>query len=275
MSAFVVDKAHIDVIVFAGLRAPAVSLQGGKLHWYARDPDRVYAEAGGGDAGWEEMGKARRELNPETVNRVGQMMLDENLRSVFHRYPDTLEGGCVPGSIDEEWREPYRYRYPMRWGFNAVEALAAINSLEYQSCEHPEWDDSEAHTFCEALTGSLIRALPGYAEAPWEFTDSMVHANVRQGDRLVINLCPRAVRVDGHEIHLAPKEFDLLAFLAMEPERVFTKGELLRDVWGFAGYARTRTVDNHASRLRRKLAEHGVHAVENVWGVGYKFGEAA
>ncbi|MEX0674946.1 MAG: winged helix-turn-helix domain-containing protein, partial [Gaiellaceae bacterium] len=56
-----------------------------------------------------------------------------------------------------------------------------------------------------------------------------------------------------------------------DPTRVFPREQLLRDVWGFRSSARTRTVDSHASRLRRKLAAAGAaHCVINIWGVGYK-----
>ncbi len=72
-------------------------------------------------------------------------------------------------------------------------------------------------------------------------------------------------------ITLSAKEFDLLARLAHEPHRVFTKEELLREVWGFRALGRTRTLESHASRLRRKLCvEEGDHFVVNVWGVGYR-----
>jgi DNA-binding response OmpR family regulator len=82
----------------------------------------------------------------------------------------------------------------------------------------------------------------------------------------------RDVRIDGRRVQLAQKEYELLLCLAREPERVFTKGELLRDVWNYRVPARTRTLDSHASRLRRKLRESGSDAalVENVWGVGYR-----
>ena len=80
----------------------------------------------------------------------------------------------------------------------------------------------------------------------------------------------RAVCVGAREVRLANKEFELLRALASDPQRVFTKQELLRDVWGFRSLARTRTLDSHASRLRRKLdPEHG-RFVQNVWGVGYR-----
>ena len=72
-------------------------------------------------------------------------------------------------------------------------------------------------------------------------------------------------------MQVAGKEFELLARLASAPQRVFTKDELLRDVWGYRSSARTRTLDSHASRLRRKLASAGAgRCIVNVWGVGYR-----
>ena len=87
-----------------------------------------------------------------------------------------------------------------------------------------------------------------------------------------IDLRTRVVRVAGRRVQLAQKEYELLLCLAREPERVFTKVELLQDVWGYRVIGRTRTLDSHASRLRRKLREAGslVGLVENVWGVGYR-----
>jgi DNA-binding response OmpR family regulator len=80
----------------------------------------------------------------------------------------------------------------------------------------------------------------------------------------------RRVRVGDRAVELANKEFSLLRMLASDPTRVFTKQELLRDVWGFRTLGRTRTLDSHASRLRRKLdPEHGRYVV-NCWGVGYR-----
>jgi DNA-binding response OmpR family regulator len=82
----------------------------------------------------------------------------------------------------------------------------------------------------------------------------------------------RMVLVSGRRIDLSQKEYELLLRLATDPERVFTKQELLRDVWGFHSRSRTRTLDAHASRLRRKLraADPTALLVENEWGVGYR-----
>jgi DNA-binding response OmpR family regulator len=90
-------------------------------------------------------------------------------------------------------------------------------------------------------------------------------------DELEIDKLSRTVRVAGRSVCLSAKEYDLLVALAAEPERVFRKEELLRDVWGFRSLGRTRTLDSHASRLRRKLNAPGDGAyVVNVWGVGYR-----
>jgi DNA-binding response OmpR family regulator len=92
---------------------------------------------------------------------------------------------------------------------------------------------------------------------------------------LEIDLASRVVRVGGFVVQLSAKEFDLLVALAEDPERVFRKEELLRDVWGFRSLGRTRTLDSHASRLRRKLNPTGEAYVVNVWGVGYRLISAA
>lgn len=96
----------------------------------------------------------------------------------------------------------------------------------------------------------------------------------RQGPRRIgeifIDTARRQVRVGDRLVTLANKEFALLRALASEPQRVFTKEELLRDVWGFRSMGRTRTLDSHASRLRRKLDPEAGRYVVNCWGVGYR-----
>jgi DNA-binding response OmpR family regulator len=88
---------------------------------------------------------------------------------------------------------------------------------------------------------------------------------------LEIDLASRVVTVGGERVQLSAKEHELLVALAEDPERVFTKEELLRNVWGFRSLGRTRTLDSHASRLRRKLNRLPDNAyVLNVWGVGYR-----
>ncbi len=74
----------------------------------------------------------------------------------------------------------------------------------------------------------------------------------------------------GRLLELSQKEFALLRVLAAEPSRVFSKEELLRTVWGYRSMGRTRTIDSHACRLRRKLGAGGDRYVVNVWGIGYR-----
>ncbi len=91
----------------------------------------------------------------------------------------------------------------------------------------------------------------------------------RVGD-LVIDPARRRVWVDGEDIALSNKEFSLLRVLASDPIRVFSKQELLEEVWGYRSTAQTRTLDSHASRLRRKLDPERSRYVFNCWGVGYR-----
>lgn len=90
-----------------------------------------------------------------------------------------------------------------------------------------------------------------------------------------VDLRTRRVTVDGVRVLLSQKEYELLVELAREPDRVFTKEELLRTVWGYRSPRTTRTLDSHASRLRRKLRVGAPFAelVVNVWGVGYRLRE--
>jgi DNA-binding response OmpR family regulator len=85
------------------------------------------------------------------------------------------------------------------------------------------------------------------------------------------DVATRCVTVSGHVVVLAGKEYELLLKLMSDPQRVFTKEQLLREVWDFRSLGRTRTLDSHASRLRRKLQASGDGPfVLNVWGVGYR-----
>lgn len=91
-------------------------------------------------------------------------------------------------------------------------------------------------------------------------------------DKLVVNMTKYELKVDGKVVDTPPKELELLYHLASNPNRVYTRDQLLDEVWGFEYYGDSRTVDVHVKRLREKL--EGVSdqwALKTVWGVGYKF----
>jgi DNA-binding response OmpR family regulator len=82
------------------------------------------------------------------------------------------------------------------------------------------------------------------------------------------------VLVNGRELEMPPKELELLFFLSTHPNRVFTREQLLENVWGYDFYGESRTVDVHIKRIREKLEDAGDHPswlIKTVWGVGYKF----
>jgi DNA-binding response OmpR family regulator len=106
-----------------------------------------------------------------------------------------------------------------------------------------------------ARLGAVLRRRTQRREGPRRIGDLSVDPSTRE------------VKVAGRSVELANKEFALLRALAAEPTRVFSKEELLRDVWGFRSMGRTRTLDSHASRLRRKLDPEAGRFIVNCWGV--------
>ena len=91
-------------------------------------------------------------------------------------------------------------------------------------------------------------------------------------DKLYINLTNYELKVDGKQIDTPPKELELIFHLASNPNRVYTRDQLLDEVWGFEYYVDSRTVDVHVKRLREKLENvSDKWDLKTVWGVGYKF----
>lgn len=88
---------------------------------------------------------------------------------------------------------------------------------------------------------------------------------------LKISLSNYSVIYKGASIDMPPKELELLYFLAASPNQVFTREQLLDQIWGYEYAGDTRTVDVHIKRLREKLSDHPVWHIDTVWGVGYKF----
>lgn len=93
-------------------------------------------------------------------------------------------------------------------------------------------------------------------------------------DNLSVSLENYAVLLEGKQIEMPPKEIELLYFLAAHEGKVFTREQLLEQVWGFDFFGDSRTVDVHVKRIREKLGESDAWRLRTVWGVGYKF-EAA
>jgi DNA-binding response OmpR family regulator len=127
------------------------------------------------------------------------------------------------------------------------------------------------------------RGCDDYVSPPFHYEElvARIHAVLRRTQRpaevlvagpLEIDARTRAAAFAGKPLALSQKEYDLLLRLARDPERVFTKDELLRDIWDYRSSVRTRTLDSHVARVRRKLRalDPATELLENVWGVGYR-----
>lgn len=154
MSAYVVDKAHIDALIRAAMDSQPRS-RCGPLRWWWGENNEHQATIG--------------YFDDDTARQVGRMLWLENVRSVQYRYPDVLDGGTYPGPLDFSPTDVDAYelgRYSAK-ELEPVEVLKALDGYEYQSCEHPEWPKSAAFAFCQALRRRVIHLLPGYDEADW------------------------------------------------------------------------------------------------------------
>ena len=88
---------------------------------------------------------------------------------------------------------------------------------------------------------------------------------------LSVNLTNYSVQYKGHTVDMPPKELELLYFLAASPNHVFTREQLLDQIWGYEYIGDTRTVDVHIKRLREKIKDHANWKISTIWGIGYKF----
>ena len=88
---------------------------------------------------------------------------------------------------------------------------------------------------------------------------------------LTINLTNYSVLYKGNNVEMPPKELELLYFLASSPNQVFTREQLLDQIWGYEYIGDTRTVDVHVKRIREKISDHSQWRLSTVWGIGYKF----
>ena len=153
MSAFVVSETHIDYMIRAALR----------LH-YNHSPMSWIWNADRATGNYERETLPRGDHAAEL--RVGQMLWDTNRESVNYRYDDATEGPEYTG-------RPAASMQALE--IESVQALKAIACYEYQSCEHDEWEGSEARAFCVALRRRAIDALPGYDDAAWDIPETRTH----------------------------------------------------------------------------------------------------
>jgi hypothetical protein len=148
MSAYICDKKHIAYLVAAACSHQLQYAGGACARWFNNGQ---WHECQDGDA--------------ERMAEVANMLWMENIRSVSHRYPGessaTLPGPCSvdlfqPGDVESIWDH-----------INPVQVIKACHCYSYQTCEHDEWEASEAHAFIHYLLSLACHRLPGYEEAEW------------------------------------------------------------------------------------------------------------
>lgn len=110
--------------------------------------------------------------------------------------------------------------------------------------------------------GMALRPLPAAAATSGKYVEY---------PDLAISLTNYSVTYRGESIEMPPKELELLYFLASSPNQVFTREQLLDQLWGYEYMGDTRTVDVHIKRIREKINDHEKWAITTVWGIGYKF----
>lgn len=151
MSAYILSQEHIDCLVDAALTA----LHNSGFSYYHNGE--------------------RHPVDPFNIDDLGRMLWRENIKSVAYRYQERTENNTLPGPIPTPDPESYHHEH-IPYLVNPVVVLKAIACYEYQTCEHPEWEESAACAFCEALRSRMIYLLPGYEEAPgWDITDRKVY----------------------------------------------------------------------------------------------------
>jgi hypothetical protein len=175
MSAYIVDRAHIAAMVRLALEGPTDRPHGpGRswdVTWYAADPRETAAAATDSADYFRRLESIRRTVTRENAQRVARLLMVANVASVAHRYPDDAPAE-LPGPRPAYWVEDApAFDVVGARTFSAVHGLSMLAGFEYQACELPGWEGSEAGRFLDALQDALIRALPGYADGPWTVDD--------------------------------------------------------------------------------------------------------
>jgi DNA-binding response OmpR family regulator len=206
-------------------------------------------------------GYLERHLADDGFDVIGAAASAEALELVERSQPDLVLAGAVElcrllreGEPGRRWNRDVPVIVLGRSDADAVDRIRAFD----RGCDDYVEPPFAYEELLARIRAVLRRSLPTLPE-------------LLEAGPIVVDRATRRVTVDGRTVGLAGREFELLAKLATHPTRVFTKEQLLRDVWGFRSLGRTRTLDSHASRLRRKLGEAGGGPfVVNIWGVGYR-----
>ena len=121
------------------------------------------------------------------------------------------------------------------------------------------------------LIARVKAVLRRYKMAPAQPEPEQSNVKMVEYENLTVNLTNYSVTFLGNIIEMPPKELELLYFLASSPNQVFTREQLLDQIWGYEYIGDTRTVDVHIKRLREKLTDQPSWRLSTVWGIGYKF----
>jgi DNA-binding response OmpR family regulator len=169
-------------------------------------------------------------------------------------------------------RDLVRVRDLLRQLSGAGTPLLAVISEGAWAAITPEWgiDDVILHTAGPGEVEARLRLAIGRAVSQAQAQLAAPSQEVRSGE-LVIDEATYSARIRGVALDLTFKEFELLKFLAQHPRRVFTRSQLLQEVWGYDYFGGTRTVDVHVRRLRAKLGTENEALIGTVRNVGYKF----
>lgn len=122
-----------------------------------------------------------------------------------------------------------------------------------------------------ARVKAVLRRYKAVVPVSSESMSTASKAKIAEYPDLIVNLTNYSVLYQGKTIEMPPKELELLYFLASSPNQVFTREQLLDQIWGYEYIGDTRTVDVHIKRLREKIRDHATWRLSTVWGIGYKF----
>lgn len=148
MSAFIQSKDHIDLLVTAAIDRD--------LRWFTDDRPRT------SDKTYREVIRNAKEVGGDAI---GSMLVAANVQSVSYRYSDSDD---LPGPVDAYYGRPFKYERVTSY-VSVGTLLNAVAGYEYQSCEHDEWEVSEARFFCTALREALCREVTGDGIEGWSW----------------------------------------------------------------------------------------------------------